>query len=47
MLKNKNFVLNVVLSIIATGALLNIAGSGKLGTTAQKAAKYVTNGYGV
>lgn len=37
----------VMFSILATGAVLNLAGSGKLGTSAMKAAKYVTNGYGV
>ena len=37
----------VMLSILATGAVLNLAGKGTLGTTAMNAAKYVTNGYGV
>lgn len=36
----------VLFTILATGALLNLAGSGMLGTQAQKIAKYVTNGYG-
>jgi len=43
----KQLVLYVVGSILGTGAILNLAGTGKLGTTAQKVAKYVTNGYGV
>lgn len=37
----------VMFGILATGAILNAAGTGKLGTTAMNAAKYVTNGYGV
>lgn len=37
----------VMLSILATGALLNIAGNGMFGTQAQKLAKFITNGYGV
>jgi len=37
----------VVFSILATGALLNVAGSGLMGASVQKLAKYVTNGYGV
>lgn len=34
-------------AILGTGAFLNLAGSGKLGVTAQRAAKYVTTGYGI
>lgn len=37
----------VMIGILGTGAILNLAGSGKLGTTAQKAARYVTEGYGI
>jgi len=37
----------VVLSIIATGLILNFAGRGALGTTMQDLAKYTTQGYGV
>jgi len=40
-------VAKVVVGIIATGVILNLAGSGKFGTTAQKAALFVTKGYGV
>jgi len=36
-----------VLSIIATGLILNFAGRGALGTTMQDLAKYTTQGYGV
>lgn len=36
----------VVFAILATGAALNLAGSGKLGGTAQKIANYITKGYG-
>ena len=42
----KNF-FAVVGAIFATGAILNLAGQGTLGTQAQLFAKYVTNGYGV
>lgn len=38
--------LTVVTSILATGALLNIAGSGVLGVQVQKIAKLITTGYG-
>lgn len=37
----------VVVSILLTGAILNMAGSGMFGVSVQKLAKYVTNGYGV
>lgn len=40
-------VFKIVLGIMATGAILNMAGNGKLGVTPQKIAKYITNGYGV
>jgi hypothetical protein len=36
----------VFLTIIGAGAVLNLAGQGKLGSTAQQAARYVTDGYG-
>lgn len=36
----------VILTIFGAGALLNLAGSGRLGSTAQQAARYVTDGYG-
>lgn len=39
--------MSVVASILATGVLLNVAGSGMLGSQVQKAAQYVTKGYGV
>lgn len=39
--------LSVIGSILATGAILNMAASGTFGTTVQKAAAYVTKGYGV
>jgi hypothetical protein len=38
---------SLVISILATGALLNVAGSGTLGTQAQKIAQFITKGYGV
>jgi len=38
--------ISVAGAIVATGAALNLANSGKLGTTAQKLAKYITAGYG-
>lgn len=38
--------LSVAGSILATGALLNLAGKGTFGVTAQKMAQYVTRGYG-
>jgi hypothetical protein len=38
--------ITVVVSILATGALLNLAGSGLFGAQVQKLAKYVTTGYG-
>ena len=37
----------VMVTILATGALLNIAGSGRIGAFPQKLAQYVTKGYGV
>lgn len=37
----------VVASILATGVLLNMAGTGMFGAQAAKLAKYITNGYGV
>jgi hypothetical protein len=40
-------VLLFMAAILATGAVLNVAGSGRLGTGAQNAAQYVTRGYGV
>lgn len=33
-------------TIIATGALLNLAGKGAFGKTVENGAKYVTEGYG-
>ena len=39
--------ITVMTSILATGAILNVAGSGLLGTSVQKAANFVTKGYGV
>lgn len=38
---------SVMLSIIGTGVLLNLAGSGMFGEQVKKAAQYVTKGYGV
>lgn len=37
----------VVLGILATGAILNLASSGKLGTQAKTISDYITKGYGV
>lgn len=37
----------VVAGILATGALLKLAGDGTFGTSAKKAAEFVTKGYGV
>lgn len=37
----------VVASILLTGVLLNLAGSGIFGESVKKAAQYVTKGYGV
>jgi hypothetical protein len=34
-------------AILATGAVLNLAGSGKLGKLPQQFAQFVTKGYGV
>lgn len=39
--------MTVVASILVTGIALNIAGSGMLGQTVQKGAKFITEGYGV
>jgi len=39
--------LSLVVTILATGAALNVAGSGVMGQTVQKAAQFVTQGYGV
>lgn len=38
--------LGTVSAIVATGILLNLANSGKLGADAKKFANYVTSGYG-
>ena len=38
---------SVVASILVTGALLNLAGSGLFGSTIQRGAQYVTKGFGV
>lgn len=38
--------LSLMGAIVATGAVLNLAGSGKLGSTMQKLARFVTQGYG-
>lgn len=48
---NLNFItsrmfVGTVAAIMATGAILNMAGSGKLGAGPQKLAKYIINGYG-
>lgn len=40
-------VVSVMIAIVGTGAILNMAGNGSFGVSAQKFAKYVTNGYGV
>lgn len=37
----------VIVSILATGVILNMAGSGMFGDSVKKAAAYVTKGYGV
>lgn len=39
--------LTVILSIIATGALLNLANSGVFGEQIKSASNFVTKGYGV
>ena len=40
-------VLKLMGAILATGAVLNIAGSGYMGQSVKKIAEYVTKGYGV
>lgn len=40
-------IFKIVLAIGATGALLNLLGSGKLGTFPKKFAQYITHGFGV
>lgn len=47
MFKLPTISLTLVATILATGAALNVAGSGLLGQTVQKAAAFVTKGYGV
>lgn len=37
----------IFVTILATGALLNVAGSGRLGSSVQRGARFVTEGYGV
>ena len=39
--------MTVVMSILATGAILNVAGSGILSQPVKKAADFITKGYGV
>jgi len=38
---------SIMVTILATGAVLNVAGSGMLGSTVQSAANFITKGYGV
>lgn len=40
-------VLATMIAIIGTGVVLNLMGEGYLGQSAQKAAQFVTKGYGV
>lgn len=37
---------SLAVAIIATGAFLNLAGSGMFGATAKKLARYTTRGFG-
>lgn len=36
-----------MIAIVATGAILNLGGSGYLGASVQKATNFITKGYGV
>lgn len=47
MLKIPQISMTVIASILATGVILNMAGSGMFGDTVKNAAQYVTKGYGV
>lgn len=38
--------ISTVTAILATGAILNLAGKGTFGATAQNIAKHITTGYG-
>lgn len=40
-------IISTMTAIIGTGMVLNIMGEGYLGQSAQKAAQFVTKGYGV
>lgn len=40
-------VIATMVAIIGTGVVLNLMGEGYLGQSAQKAAQFVTKGYGV
>ena len=42
---SKSF-LTTIAAIVATGAALNLANSGKLGDGAKKLSQYITRGYG-
>ena len=46
-MSNAKISLTVVLSILATGAALNLASSGLLGSQVKKLSDYITKGYGV
>lgn len=46
-MKLPSYLFGGIVTIYAAGALLNLMGSGMMGTSAQKFAKYITNGYGV
>lgn len=39
--------LSIFATILGTGAVLNLAGTGKLGAVPQRIAQYITKGYGV
>jgi|TARA_Y100000310_G_C20701675_1_gene830578 hypothetical protein len=40
-------VIATMVAIVGTGVILNLMGEGYLGQSAQKAAQFVTKGYGV
>jgi len=43
----QKMILSTMVAIVGTGVALNMVGKGYLGASAQKAAKFITEGYGV
>lgn len=44
---DQKIIYSTMFAIVGTGAILNLAGSGLMGSLPARAAKFVTEGYGV